>query len=74
MPNLDLELHITPGQLLSYYRGYSRAVQARAISGQIVQFPASALQRHVTPDGIHGRFRIEFDAKFKFVALERVHG
>ena len=72
MPALVLELHLTPEQVLGYYRGQTRAVQARARSGQLVQFPASALQRHVTPEGIHGVFRIEFDAQHKFIALQRV--
>jgi hypothetical protein len=37
-----------------------------------VQFPASALQRLVTTDGIHGYFRIEFDQNYKFVGIEPV--
>jgi len=72
MPALVFELHLTPDQILAYYRGQSRAVQARARTGQLVQFPASALQRHITAEGIHGVFRIEFDAQHKFVALHRV--
>lgn len=69
MPELVIELHLTPSQVLSYYRGQTRAVQARAMTGQVVQFPASALQRVVTNDGVHGLFRLEFDAQNKFVGL-----
>jgi hypothetical protein len=72
MPELRLELHLTPADLLKYYRGDVRVVQARALTGQTVQFPASALQRHVTAEGVHGLFRIEFDAAFKFRAFDRV--
>ena len=72
MPDLTLHLEIPAAQMLRYYRGQARAVQARATTGQLVQFPASALQRYVSPDGIHGTFRIEFDANFKFVRLERL--
>jgi len=60
MPELVVELHLTPADLLKYYRGDVRVVQARAVSGQSIQFPASALQRHVTIEGVHGLFRLEF--------------
>ncbi len=72
MPDLVIELNLSAAQVLAYYRGQARAVQARATTGQVVQFPASALQRHVTVDGIHGHFRIEFDAQYKFVRLDRI--
>ena len=72
MSELILELHITPAQLLRYYRGEARQVQARALTGQTVQFPASALQRHVDATGINGRFRLEFNDERKFMGLERV--
>lgn len=72
MPDLILELHITADQMLGYYRGAVRTVVARATNGQTVQFPASVLQKHVTADGIHGRFRMEFDENHKFLRLEPV--
>ena len=72
MPALTIQLNLPADQVLRYYRGQARSVQARATTGQLVQFPASALQRHVTAEGIHGLFQIEFDANYKFVSLERV--
>lgn len=58
--------------MLAYYRGDARAVRARATNGQSVQFPASVLQKHITEDGVHGRFRMEFDSNNKFVRLELI--
>ena len=72
MPQLILQLDISAAEMLRYYRGEALSVRARATNGQTVQFPAAALQRLVTPDGIHGRFRIEFDQNYKFVRLEPV--
>ncbi|HVU35154.1 MAG TPA: DUF2835 domain-containing protein [Opitutaceae bacterium] len=72
MPELIIELNLGPGQVLQYYRGVAQVVQARATTGQLVQFPASVLQRHVTKDGIRGRFRLEFDANHKLVGLHPV--
>lgn len=72
MAALVVQLSISSEKIMGYYRGQMRAVVARATTGQTVQFPASALQRHIMPDGIHGRFRLEFDANNKFIGLERV--
>jgi hypothetical protein len=72
MPDLVVELNISKAQLLSYYRGQTRSVRAHATNGQVVQFPASLLQKHVALDGIHGRFRIEFDGNQKLVRFERL--
>ncbi len=72
MPALIFDLDISADQILAYYRGDIRAVRARATNGTTVEFPASALRRHVSTDGIHGRFWMEFDRQNKFVSLERV--
>jgi hypothetical protein len=72
MAALVIQLNISSDKVVGYYRGQIRSVVAHATNGQTVQFPASALQKHIMPDGVHGRFRIEFDANHKFVALERV--
>jgi hypothetical protein len=72
MPSLVLELRISADDLLDYYRGVARTVHAVAVTGQTVNFPASALQRHVTEQGVHGWFRLEFDADQKFLRLDRL--
>jgi len=71
MPSLFIQLHVGPDELLNYYRGTARTVHATASTGQAVTFPASALQRHVAADGVHGWFRLDFDEQHKFVGLER---
>jgi len=71
MPALILELHIPADHFLDYYRGAARTVHATAVNGQTVIFPASALQQHVTPDGIHGWFELEFDDHRRFIRLDR---
>jgi len=71
MPALILELHITAEHFLDYYRGTARTVHATAVNGQTVIFPASALQRHVTREGIHGWFALEFDDHPRFIRLDR---
>jgi len=74
MPELIVNLNISAEQMAGYYRGQVRTVVARATNGQTVQFPASALQRHVALDGVHGRFRIVFDEQRKFLGFEPIGG
>ena len=66
------QLHLSSIQYLEYYRGTAKSVVARATNGQTVQFPASLLQRFVTPDGIHGEFVLMCDDQHKCVSLRRV--
>lgn len=74
MPSLHVELHFSPDEMIAYYRGLARAVHATAAEGRTVNFPATALQRHVTSDGVQGWFRLDFDDNHKFIRLERVEG
>ncbi len=72
MNRYEFHLHIAPEAYLDYYRGVARNVLARATNGQTVQFPASLLQKFVTPEGVHGRFMLTCDERFKCVGLERL--
>ena len=72
MKRYEFELHVLPEHYLDYYRGTVRHVVARSATGQNVQFPASLLQRFVTPDGIHGRFALICDDNHKNPRLERL--
>jgi hypothetical protein len=72
MPALVIQLSISADKMMGYYRGQVKNVVARATTGQTVQFPASALQKYILQDGVHGRFRLQFDDNFKFLGLEPV--
>ena len=74
MPALVIHLNFSSTQVMGYYRGQVRSIRARATNGQTVQFPASALQKFILKDGVHGSFRIEFDEHYKFIGLEAVDG
>jgi len=74
MPELEVQVNVTPPQVAAYYRGEVRAVVARASNGQTVQFPLSVLHKFISTDGIQGRFRLVFDAQNKFQRLEPIAG
>ncbi len=72
--SLRFRLDIRAEEYLHYYRGSAREVVATTEDGVRVRFPASALQPHVSHDGIHGWFEIEFDANHKLRRLRRLAG
>lgn len=74
MPSVHVRLDISPDRFLDYYRGRVRAVYTTSAEGTTVRFPASVLQRFVTPEGIHGQFLLTYDDSNKFVRLERLSG
>lgn len=71
MNRYEFYLHISAEQYLDYYRGAVRNVVARSTSGLTVQFPASLLQRFITPEGIHGHFVLTADEHLKHPVLQR---
>jgi hypothetical protein len=72
LQSLFLSLEISSDDMLRFYQGAAREIVASAENGQSVRFPAQVLRSHVSSDGIHGRFRIDFDEELKFVAIHRV--
>jgi hypothetical protein len=72
MNRYAFHLHISAEEFLAYYRGAAKNVIARAHDGQVVQFPASLLQRHILPEGIHGDFLLVCDDNHKCISLERI--
>jgi len=72
MNRYEFHLSISPDQYLDYYGGTVRQVVVRSTSGLSVQFPASLLQRFVTPEGIHGNFVLTCDEQHKNSRLERL--
>jgi len=72
MPRHEFHLRITPEKYLDYYRGRVTQVIVRASTGQTIQFPASLLQKFVTPEGINGKFVLTSDDRNKIVGLEAV--
>ncbi|ANO52084.1 DUF2835 domain-containing protein [Woeseia oceani] len=67
-----VQLAIDSDRLLRLYQGSARVVVAVAENGQTVRFPANILREHVSHDGVHGRFRIEFAANGKFSRMSRL--
>lgn len=72
MQRFVFDLHISPDEWLSYYRGAARHVVAVARDGRRVKFAAKHLQRFVTRSGIRGTFEMVIDDGHDLVRFERV--
>lgn len=74
MQTVVIPLEIPADRWVAYYRGEIRAVVATSMDGRRIQLPARVLQPFVTPEGILGVFRVRFDARHRFVDIERLAG
>ena len=74
MSSVFIQLNISADALLAWYRGEAKLVSAKTECGRTIQFPASALQRFVSPNGIQGRFQFYFNSQHKITRVERVTG
>lgn len=70
--SIRIRLSISAEEYLAYYQGSAQVVVARSDDNRVVQFPASAIRKFVTHDGVHGRFEITFDENNKLTAIQPV--
>ncbi len=72
-PNsIRFRLAISAEEFLAYYQGGARDVVACSEDNKTVRFPASAIRKFVTHDGIFGDFEITFDEDNKLISLDSV--
>lgn len=67
-----VNIYISPDEYQRWYQGSAKNVHATTVDGRSVQFPAPILRPFVTREGIRGRFRIQFDGKNRFQAIEKI--
>lgn len=69
MPSIDVIIELSADACLAHYEGRAGRVHTRSLDGRRVIFPAEALRRVVTRDGVHGTFRLTFSAEGRFESL-----
>jgi hypothetical protein len=72
MSEIRFRLNMSSQTFLAYYRGTASEVEARAVDGRTVRFPANILRPFVTHDGVAGLFALVYDEQNKFVEMKRV--
>ena len=65
-------LRISADDYLEYYKGKAKYVVTQSRDGRNIKFPADALRRFLTHDGIFGQFRLCFDVHHKLISIERI--
>lgn len=68
---LRVSLHISALEFQRLYRGEASTVQAQDSQGRHIQFPASALRKFVTREGIHGAFVLRIDKGNRLIDICR---
>ena len=68
--SIRFHLAISAEEYLAYYQGSAQDVVVRSDDNKIVRFPASAIRKFVTHDGIFGNFEITFDENNKLIAIQ----
>ena len=70
--SIRFRLAISAEEYLAYYQGSAQEVVVRSDDNKIVRFPASAIRKFVTHDGIFGSFEITFDENNKLIAIQPI--
>ena len=70
--SIRVQLAISAEEYLAYYQGSAQVVIARSDDNKVIQFPASAIRKFVTRDGVYGTFEIVFDENNKLIAVEPI--
>lgn len=69
MPTIDVVIELSHDACLAHYEGRVGQLHTRSLDGRRVLFPAEALRRVVTRDGVHGTFRLIFSAEGRFESI-----
>lgn len=69
MPTIDVIIELSFEACLAHYEGRVGQVHTRSLDGRRVIFPAEALRRVVTHDGVHGVFRLTFSEEGRFESI-----
>ncbi|WP_404472786.1 DUF2835 domain-containing protein [Vreelandella venusta] len=72
MPAIDVVIHLSESECLAHYEGRYANVRTRSVDGRWVVFPADALRRVVTREGVQGIYRLEFSDQGRFVSIQRL--
>ena len=69
---MRFSLRLKAEEYQRYYQGSAKAVIVTAEDGRTLRFPANALQKFITHEGISGRFEILFDESNKMAEINRI--
>ena len=72
MLTFEFDMALSALKTRAIYEGQARYILVESDQGVKLRLPASNFYRHVTAQGIQGRFSVDVDADNKIIALRRL--
>lgn len=72
MPKFEFNMALSARETRTIYEGQARYIMVESAQGLKLQLPAANFRRHVTAEGIKGRFSVETDVNNKILALHKL--
>jgi Protein of unknown function (DUF2835) len=69
---IRFQLAMSPEKYLAYYQGVAQNIVARSEDNRNIKFPASAIRKFLTHEGIFGLFEIQFDKNNKLIEIKKI--
>ena len=70
--SIRFRLALSAEEYLAFYQRNVQDVVTRSDDNRVIRFPASAIRKFVSHDGIHGRFEIVFDENNKLIEVRPI--
>jgi len=70
--SIRFRLAISGEEYLAYYQGSAQVVVVNTEDNKTIRFPASAIRKFVTHDGIFGVFEITYDENNKLISIQLI--
>jgi len=70
---IKFKIAIDADKYLSYYRGSAQNIVVRTEDNKSLKFPASAIKKFLTHDGVFGLFEIQFDENNKLINIIQIN-
>lgn len=74
MQTIDVVINLNYDECLAHYEGRIVNVRTRSVDGRWVVFPAEAIRRVVSRDGVHGIYRLSFSEQGRFISIDPLIG
>lgn len=65
-------LSLSSEKYLAYYKGAAHSIRVISVDNKSIRFPANAIRKFLSHDGIHGLFEIQFDENNKLVQIVKI--
>jgi hypothetical protein len=70
--SMRFNLSVSAEKYLAYYKGHASSIHVRSIENKSIRFPANAVRKFLTHEGIHGLFEIQFDENNKLIQVVKI--